>query len=108
MAREEDFGKSIGKDLEEGKMTLPLIYTLSHCPPDRREKIKSAIEKKDLASEAIRNIFEVIQQSGGIHYSLKRAEQFITQAVNNLDVFSASPEKEHLTAVAGYILSRKT
>ena len=108
MAREEDFGKSIGKDLEEGKMTLPLIYTLSHCPPDRREKIKSAIEKKDLASEAIRNIFEVIQQSGGIHYSLKRAEQFITQAVKNLDVFSASPEKEHLTAVAGYILSRKT
>ena len=108
MAREEDFGKSIGKDLEEGKMTLPLIYTLSHCPSDRREKIKTAIEKKDFVSEAIRNIFEVIQQSGGIHYSLKRAEQFITQAVNNLDVFSASPEKEHLTAVAGYILSRKT
>lgn len=107
MAREEDFGKSIGKDLEEGKMTLPLIYTLSHCPPARCEKIKTAIEKKDLPSEAIRNIFEVIQQSGGIDYSLMRAEQFITQARNSLDVFSASPEKEHLTAVAGYILSRK-
>jgi geranylgeranyl pyrophosphate synthase len=49
----------------------------------------------------------VIQQSGGIDYSLQRAEQFITQARNGLDVFPASPEKEHLTAVAGYILSRK-
>jgi geranylgeranyl pyrophosphate synthase len=88
-------------------MTLPLIYTLSSCPPARRERIKTAIEKKDLPPEAIRNIFEVIQKSGGIDYSLRRAEQFITQAVNNLDVFPAGPEKEHLTVVAGYILSRK-
>lgn len=107
MAREEDFGKSIGKDLEEGKMTLPLIYTLSHCPPSRRERMKTAIEKKDLSYETIRNIFEVVQKSGGIDYSLQRAEQFITQAQNRLNVFPTGPEKEHLTAVAGYILSRK-
>jgi len=107
MAREEDFGKSIGKDLEEGKMTLPLIYTLAHCSPDRRERIKKAIEKKELAPEVLQNIFEEIRKAGGIDYSLKRAAQFITQARNGLDVFPASPEKEHLTAVAAYILSRK-
>ncbi|HPC86735.1 MAG TPA: polyprenyl synthetase family protein [Smithellaceae bacterium] len=108
MAREEDFGKSIGKDLEEGKMTLPLIYTLAHCPPQRREGIKTAVEKKELDPEVLRSIFEEIRQAGGIDYSLSRAEQFITQARNCLDVFPASTEKDHLTAVAAFILSRKT
>lgn len=108
MAREEDFGKSIGKDLEEGKMTLPLIYTLAHCPAGRRERIKTAIEQKELAPEVLQNIFEEIRQAGGIDYSLRRAEHFIEEAVDGLRVFSANPEKDHLTAVAAYILSRNT
>ncbi len=107
MAKEEDFGKSIGKDLEEGKMTLPLIYTLAHCGGSDREMVKTAIEKKALTPDAVRGIFTLIQKSGGIDYSLKRTEQFITEAKNGLDVFPESPEKEHLFAVADYILSRK-
>jgi len=46
MAREEDFGKTVGKDLEEGKMTLPLIHTLARCDEADRVRIKAAIEKK--------------------------------------------------------------
>lgn len=106
MAKEEDFGKSIGKDLEEGKMTLPLIYTLTKCSEDERIKIKSTIENKSFTPDAIEDIFTLIHQSGGIDYSLKRAKQFISQARNSLDIFPASSEKEHLTVVAGYILSR--
>ena len=107
MAREEDFGKSIGKDLEEGKMTLPLIYTLAKSTQAEGDRIKSTIEKKALTPDSIRNIFALIQKSGGIDYSLERAKTFIREAQNGLKVFAESPEKEHLLAVAAYILSRK-
>ena len=107
MAREEDFGKSIGKDLEEGKMTLPLIYTLAKSTGAERDKIKTTIEKKAFSSDAIRDIFALVQQSGGIDHSLTRAEQFIREAKDGLKVFADCPEKEHLCAVAEYILSRK-
>jgi octaprenyl-diphosphate synthase len=107
MAKEEDFGKSIGKDLEEGKMTLPLIYTLDHCDEANREMVKTAIEKKGLTPDTIRSILSLIQKSGGIDYSLKRAEQFITKAKDGLSVFAEGPEKEHLIAIAEYTLSRK-
>lgn len=107
MAKEEDFGKTIGKDLEEGKMTLPLIFTLAHCADADREMIKTSIEQKALTPDAIRNIFALIQTSGGIDYSLKRAEQFIIEAKEGLHVFAASPAKDHLLAVADYILARK-
>ena len=108
MAKEEDFGKSIGKDLEEGKMTLPLIYTLTHCSASDRQMVKTAIEKKALTPDTLRNIFTLIRQSGGIDYSLRRAEQFIREAKDGLDVFGNGAEKNHLHAVAEYILSRRT
>ncbi|MEE9912007.1 MAG: polyprenyl synthetase family protein [Deltaproteobacteria bacterium] len=107
MAREEDFGKSIGKDLEEGKMTLPLIDTLAKCTRAEQDTIRDTIGQKAFTPDAIRNIFTLIQACGGIDYSLKRAEQFIAEAKNGLSVFAECPEKEHLLAVADYILSRK-
>lgn len=107
MAKEEDFGKSIGKDLEEGKMTLPLIYTLAKCTTDEHSKIKTTIEAKAFSPDNIRDIFALIQKSGGIDYSLNRAQTFIREAQNGLNVFSDSPEKDQLQAVAEYILSRK-
>lgn len=108
MAKEEDFGKAVGKDLEEGKMTLPLIYTLAQCSEAECGRIKTAIEKKALTPVAVRDIFALIQKSGGIDYSLHRAEQFIREANDGLKSFADGSEKEHLHAVAGFILSRST
>ena len=107
MAREEDFGKAIGKDLEEGKMTLPLIYTDDRCSQSDRIVIKNTIQNKSLSSETIRKIFTLVQKSGGIDYSLNRAEKFIKESINDLEVFNDSPAKDHLRAVAEYVLSRK-
>jgi octaprenyl-diphosphate synthase len=107
MAQEKDFGKAIGKDLAEGKMTLPLIYTLAECAANDRDRIKAAIETKTLTPDAVRTIVAFIQKSGGIDYSLTRAQTFIHEAQGGLDVFADCPEKEHLDAVADYILSRK-
>lgn len=107
MAKEEDFGKTVGKDLEEGKMTLPLIHTLARCDEADRVRIKAAIEKKTLTPAAVRDIFALIQQSGGIDYSLQRAAQFIREAKDGLKSFADGTEKEHLHAVTGFIISRK-
>lgn len=108
MAREEDFGKAIGKDLEEGKMTLPLIYTLARCRPADRDQVRTAIVEKTLTPDTVRAIFALVGKSGGIDYALEQARQFIREAQDGLSVFAASPEKEQLLAVADYILSRKT
>src|SRR4051812_34281217 len=48
ISTEEEFGKSIGHDLEEGKVTLPLIYTLQHCSDVDRSEICDIIVKDEL------------------------------------------------------------
>lgn len=108
MASQEGFGKSIGKDLEEGKMTLPLIYTLAHSRTADREMVRAAIEKKEPTPDVLKAIHSLIRNSGGIDYALERAAGFIREATDELSIFHDCREKEELLAVAGHVLSRKT
>ncbi len=106
MAKEKEFGKSVGKDLEEGKMTLPLIYALKKCAPKERKIIKELISRKKFSQKALREILSFIHKYNGIDYSLKCAEKFISDAKARLNMLPDSVETDQLQAVAEYILSR--
>jgi octaprenyl-diphosphate synthase len=107
MAKEQEFGKSIGKDLEEGKMTLPLIYALRNAAPDEREKVKGLIKQKANNDKVIPIVLSIIQKYRGIDYSLACAEKYIKDAQALLAGFSNCPEKDQLNAVAEYVLARR-
>lgn len=109
MANQEDFGKSIGKDLEEGKMTLPLIYALTQCTLQEKDKTKELLlsARKEGAKFAVQEILSLIQKYKGIDYSLQCAQKLIVDAQSQLNIFADCPEKNQLNAVAEYILSRK-
>jgi octaprenyl-diphosphate synthase len=106
MAKKQEFGKSIGKDLEEGKMTLPLIYALKKCTAKERKIIKELISRKKFSQKALRDILSFIQKYNGIDYSLKCAEKFISDAKARLNIFPDCVEINQLHTVAEYILSR--
>lgn len=107
MAREREFGKSIGKDLEEGKMTLPLIFALKNATQEERDKARGLIADKERNEKAIPAILNLIQKYHGIDYSLQCAEKYIKDAQALLQVFTECPEIDQLNAVAKYILSRR-
>jgi len=44
IADKDLLGKSLGKDLKEGKITLPLLHLLSNCPGRERERVKGIIK----------------------------------------------------------------
>jgi octaprenyl-diphosphate synthase len=105
-AKEQEFGKSIGKDLEEGKITLPLIFAIKQSTEEEKDKIKEIITRKKGSQKAAREILRLIEKYNGIDYSLQCAEKFIRDAQIQLNVFSECLEKSQLNAVAEYILSR--
>jgi octaprenyl-diphosphate synthase len=104
--KEQEFGKSIGKDLEEGKITLPLIFAIKQSSAEEKDKIKEIITSRKGSQKAACEILRLIKKYNGIDYSLQRAEKFIRDAQIQLNVFSECLEKSQLNAVAGYILSR--
>jgi len=104
--KEQEFGKSIGKDLEEGKITLPLIFAIKQSTEEEKDKIKEIIIRKKGSQKAAREILRLIKKYNGIDYSLLCAEKFIRDAQTQLNIFPECLEKDQLNAVAGYILSR--
>ncbi|MFH1079968.1 MAG: polyprenyl synthetase family protein [Pseudomonadota bacterium] len=107
IAREEEFGKAIGKDLEEGKMTLPLIHTLKHCTSAEKDRIKKIIESKSANENAVREIMTIINRYDGISTALNKAGEYIDEGKASLGIFADSEAKTALFTVADFIMERR-
>ncbi len=106
-AEAETLGKGIGQDLNEGKVTLPLIYILKTSPPREREKIVQIIQDKNRLPADIAYLWRLIHEGGGLTYTIKIAENYVHRAKNLISSFPPSPEKEALLTLADYTVKRK-
>ena len=105
VAKEEEFGKAIGQDLKEGKMTLPLIRTMKKCTPEERLFIRKGIEEKD--EGVYTGIMTLIHRYDGIPYALSKARACIDEAKSFLTSFNDSEAKTALYTIADYIIERR-
>ena len=105
VAKEEEFGKAIGQDLSEGKLTLPLIRTLRKSTPEEKAFIRTEIEKKD--GEATDEIIAIINRYDGISYALGKARNCIDEARGFLTPFAESEAKTALLTISEYIIERR-
>jgi octaprenyl-diphosphate synthase len=105
-AKGREFGKSIGKDLEEGKLTLPFIFALKQSTEEEKSRMKEIIASKKNSGKAAREVRKFIEKYEGLDLSRYTASGYIKAAKQQLDVFADCAEKNHLITVADYILSR--
>lgn len=108
VATENEFGKAIGKDLSEGKITLPLIHTLKKCSHEERTILTQAIQKRMRDGKIIEDVIALIDRYGGINHALEKAKQYITEGKAFLEIFEDCEAKRALIAIANYIIERKT
>ncbi len=106
-SREEEFGKRIGIDLQDGKVTLPLIHTLRYCNPEEKTYIEKVIESDPIEKTSFLHVVRIIEKYKGLDYTYQRARQYIEKAKKDLLPFSSSAEKEALLLLSDYVLERK-
>ena len=107
VAKEEEFGKAIGKDIEEGKITLPLIRTMKKCTSEEKNLIRRGVENKELDGKIIAEILSLIDRYDGINYSLNTAKNYIDEGKKFLESFEDSEPKTSLFAISDYIIERR-
>lgn len=105
MADESSLGKRLGRDLKEGKITLPLIYLLRSASENEVEKIKRVI-KNGFAKGDFKRALRLFKKYNTIELSFKKARHLISDAKEELKIFPDSPAKEALFTVADYTLLR--
>jgi len=99
-------GKPVGGDLREGKITLPIVHLLEHGGEEADALIRRVVRERDVTTEEWARIRALLSQHGSIEYAYKHAVQFGDAAKRHLRAFPPSHERDALTALADYVLSR--
>jgi octaprenyl-diphosphate synthase len=107
IAVEDEFGKAIGMDLKEGKITLPLIRALKKCSPEEKNLIKEIVKNKESDEEDIMKIVSLIDKYKGINYALNKAKVYIDEGKGFLESFGNSKAKTSFLTIADYIIERR-
>jgi len=107
VADQKNLGKKLGKDLAEGKITMPLIYLLKNTARVEQDEIRSIIKTRSDSYEGLRRITELFAQYDVIKQSLGIAKTLIEEAKTELGGFPDSAGKEALLTMAEYAMQRK-
>jgi octaprenyl-diphosphate synthase len=105
-SREEELGKSIGIDLEEGKLTLPLIHTLKQALPQECERVREIITADYVRPEDFTFVLQLIKRCQGLEYTRTQADKCLERAHTILEQLPDSTEKQALHFITDYIVSR--
>ncbi len=102
-----DFGKEVGADLREGKLTLPVIYALKQANSSDRDLMIKIIRNTDFTTDDFKTLLDLLVKYGGIDYTQETAASYIDTAKNALALFEPSPTKETMLDIADYALQRR-
>ena len=100
------FGKKIGKDFFEGKITLPVILLFQKISPIEKNKLKDIFRQDTRSNEDLSFTLTLIKKYNIIKECYKKAEHFINLASNSLTVFNDSDEKKILENLTSFSLER--
>jgi len=99
-------GKTVGNDLREGKVTLPLIYTLQNGGSPKKNEIVSLL-KNGLENGAVEKVARLVLESGGVEYAQKKALAYGQEAFDLLGTLPATEYKKSLEEVARFAAFRE-
>ena len=100
------FGKKIGNDFYEGKITLPIILLYQKANVKERSELKKIFEKNQRSEDELKKVLLMIKNYNIISDCYSRAEYFINLASNSLIIFDESKEKEILKNLTSFSLER--
>ncbi len=101
---EKATGKSLGTDVEQGKLTLPLIHLLQEAPPALAARARQLLadpqtHRRDLLRPCL-------QEAGSLEYARKRALALAVEAREALACLPVSPCRGVLEAMTDRVVQR--
>ena len=100
------FGKKIGQDFYEGKITLPIILLFQKADDKEKERLKEIFFKNVRIKDDLEYSLSLIKKYEIIKACYQKAEHYINLASNSLSVFSNSEEKSILENLTSFSLTR--
>ena len=98
----EVVGKSTGRDVATGKLTLPLLLHLQQESEAQRKRTVAMIRKCDLAG-----LRQRLEESGSIAAARAEANRLVSEAKEGLSAFEPSSARDLLHSLADAVVDRQ-
>jgi len=96
LGSENQTGKDSSGDVKKNMLTLPLIYSIENASRSGRNRIKSLVRKKKKSVKILKEINDIIYDSGGFDYAKKKLEEFSDKATDSISSYAESEIKKSL------------
>ena len=100
-------GKTVGNDIKEKKITLPLIHALEQSANSKKRHILNIVITKKKTRAEIGEVISFVMDYGGLNYAELKMNQYRDKALAILDSYPDSEVKESLKEFVYYTTSRK-
>jgi octaprenyl-diphosphate synthase len=97
-------GKSLGSDLEQQKLTLPVIHLLQNSPPEQAARVRGIMTAA--GNHKREALLPELRACGSLEYARQRAEEFACAALAELDCLPPSDGRAILEALADRVVHR--
>jgi octaprenyl-diphosphate synthase len=101
---EETVGKSLGTDLEQQKMTLPLIHLLHSAPKEQATRVRAILTAT--GNHKREALLPELREAGSLQYAQRKAEAFAASALADLECLPVSPGRAVLETLADRVVHR--
>ena len=106
-ADQKQLGKALGKDLPEGKVTLPLIYLMRKADAGERKNLNTLLQAESVNETDLNYTFGLMEKYGSVNEALEVARALANDAQSALSLFPDSPPRQALMALADYVVQRE-
>jgi len=104
---EEVFGKPVGKDLKEGKITLPLVYFVSELERGEVERLAELFKSQKASDQDYEEVIRRVRGHEAIERVRSEASEYVARAGELLRLFPTSEVKQSLLELGAYLLTRR-
>ncbi len=103
----EDIGKPTGNDIQEKKITLPLIYTLNKVDSSTKRKLIYIIKNHNKDKQKVNEVILEVVKAGGIQYATEKMLHYRDEALKVLFEFPDNEVRQALEELVRYTTDRK-
>ncbi len=105
-AKEKMFGKEIGKDFFEGKVTLPMIIIFQKGNKEEKNFLDIIMKKEKRTEKDFSDTLSIINKYKAVEATFKKAEYFVNVSYDALAIFPDNEDKKILQNLTSFSLNR--